>query len=161
MHKRQFLKHVSLLGTASLMGGIHLAATSPKKIPAAAFALPVLPYGYEALEPSIDRLTMQVHHGKHHQAYTDKLNAAITGTKYEGMSIENILKTIPASESEIRNHGGGYYNHALFWKWLTPDGGGQPSGKLAETIAAQFGSFGAFRERFSEAASKQFGSGWA
>ncbi len=161
MRKRQFLKQVGLLGTASLMGGIDLAVTAPKKSPVAAFALPSLPYGYEALEPSIDKLTMQVHHDKHHQAYTDKLNAAIAGTKYEGMRIEHILKTISANESEIRNHGGGYYNHALFWKWLTPNGGGKPSGKLADAIAAQFGSFEAFQEKFGEAAAKRFGSGWA
>lgn len=125
-----------------------------------AFELPALPYAHNALEPHIDELTMQIHHGKHHAAYTANLNAAIAGTDLEGKSIEQILEKcidIPA----VRNNGGGYYNHTLFWQMMAPNAGGQPTGELADAINKAFGSFDAFKENFSKAAATRFGSGWA
>ncbi len=126
-----------------------------------AFELPALPYAHDALEPHIDTRTMEIHHGKHHAGYTSKLNAAIEGTEMEGMSIENILTNMDMANGAVRNNGGGYYNHSLFWKVMSPNGGGTPSGELAEAINAAFGSFDAFKEAFSNAAKTQFGSGWA
>lgn len=125
-----------------------------------AFTLPDLPYAFDALEPHIDAKTMEIHHGKHHQGYTDKLNDAIKGTELEDLSIEEILKK-GADKKAVRNNGGGYYNHNLFWKVLSPDGGGKPSGNLASAIDDAFGSFDEFKTKFSEAAKTQFGSGWA
>ncbi|MBI3136559.1 MAG: superoxide dismutase [Bacteroidetes bacterium] len=125
-----------------------------------AFELPALPYAHNALEPHIDELTMQIHHGKHHAAYTANLNAAIAGTDLEGKSIEQILEKcidMPA----VRNNGGGYYNHTLFWQMMAPNAGGQPTGELADAINKAFGSFDAFKENFSKAAATRFGSGWA
>ena len=126
-----------------------------------AFELPPLKYGFDALEPHIDAKTMEVHHDKHHAGYTKKLNDALEGTDNEGKTIENILKNLDKSESAVRNNGGGYYNHNLFWEILSPDGGGKPEGELASAIETAFGSFEAFKEEFSKAAATQFGSGWA
>ena len=127
-----------------------------------AFELPPLPYPNDALEPHIDAKTMEIHHDKHHGTYTTKLNDAIKGTDMEGQSIEEILARGPdALPPAVRNNGGGYYNHNLFWEWLSPQGGGQPSGELAEAITRDFGSFDAFKEQFAEAAANRFGSGWA
>lgn len=126
-----------------------------------AFELPKLPYAYDALEPNIDARTMEIHHTKHHNGYTTKLNAAIAGTDLEGKDIEDILKNLDMSNAGVRNNGGGYYNHCLFWEVMSPDGGGKPSGELAEAIDAAFGSFDGFVEKFSAAAAGQFGSGWA
>ncbi|HMB91034.1 MAG TPA: superoxide dismutase [Rhodothermales bacterium] len=129
-----------------------------------AFTLPDLPYAYDALEPNIDEKTMRVHHDKHHQGYTNKLNNAIEGTEWEGKSIEEILRNIDSVPENIRtavrNNGGGYANHSLFWPTMSPNGGGEPSGALAEAINDAFGSFDAFKEKFSEASKGQFGSGW-
>lgn len=125
------------------------------------FELPKLPYAFDALEPHIDAKTMEIHHDKHHQGYTDKLNDAIKGTDMEGKTIENILTNLDMENKAVRNNGGGYYNHSLFWKVMSPNGGGKPSGDLAEAINSAFGSFEAFKEKFSEAAKTQFGSGWA
>ena len=125
-----------------------------------AFELPDLPYAFDALEPHIDARTMEIHHGKHHAGYTSKLNAAIEGTDLEGLSIEELIKN-HSDKAAIRNNGGGYYNHNLFWAVMSPNGGGQPSGSIAEAINASFGSFEAFREKFSSAAASRFGSGWA
>lgn len=125
-----------------------------------AFELPDLPYAHDALEPHIDAKTMEIHHGKHHAGYTKKLNAAIEGTDHEGKSIEQILKD-GKSVAAIRNNGGGYYNHSLFWKVMSPNGGGTPSGELADAINDVFGSFDKFKDEFSNAAATQFGSGWA
>ncbi|MDO5656147.1 MAG: superoxide dismutase [Flavobacteriaceae bacterium] len=125
-----------------------------------AFTLPDLPYAFDALEPHIDAKTMEIHHGKHHQGYTDNLNKAIEGTDLEGLEIEEILKK-GFENKAVRNNGGGFYNHSLFWKIMSPDGGGKPSGDLAAAIDDAFGSFDAFKEKFSEAAKTQFGSGWA
>jgi Fe-Mn family superoxide dismutase len=125
-----------------------------------AFELPDLPYAHDALEPNIDTQTMQIHHGKHHAGYTAKLNAAIEGTDLEGKSIEEIL-TAGFDNGAVRNNGGGYYNHCLFWEVMSPNGGGQPSGALADAINSAYGSFDGFKEAFSNAAATRFGSGWA
>ena len=126
-----------------------------------AFELPALPYAHDALEPHIDERTMHIHHEKHHQGYTNNLNAAIEGTDLEGKNIENILMNLDMSNKAVRNYGGGYFNHSLFWSVMSPNGGGEPSGDLAEAINEAFGSFEAFKEKFSTAAKTQFGSGWA
>ncbi len=127
-----------------------------------AFALPDLPYPNDALEPHIDALTMEIHHDKHHGTYTTKLNDAIKGTELEGLSIEEILaKGADNLPPVVRNNGGGYYNHTLFWQWLSPQGGGEPSAELGEAIARDFGSFDAFKEEFANAGVNRFGSGWA
>jgi len=126
-----------------------------------AFELPQLAYGFDALEPHIDTMTMQIHHGKHHAGYTTKLNAAIEGTDLAGKSIEDILKTISSQSAGIRNNGGGFFNHCLFWEVMSPNGGGLPTGEVASAIDAAFGSFDSFKEAFSNAAATQFGSGWA
>lgn len=125
------------------------------------FELPSLPYAYNALEPHIDARTMEIHHGKHHNGYTTKLNAAISGTALEGKSIDAILVDLDMSNGAVRNNGGGFYNHSLFWNVMSPDGGGKPSGELAEAINAAFGSYDGFKEKFSAAAGTRFGSGWA
>jgi Fe-Mn family superoxide dismutase len=129
-----------------------------------AFTLPDLPYDQDALEPYVDGRTMGIHHGKHHQGYTNKLNNAIEGTKWEEMSAEDILRHIDEVPDDVRtavrNNGGGYVNHKLFWTIMSPDGGGEPSGTLADAIKDTFGSFEAFKEQFSSTASGQFGSGW-
>jgi len=125
------------------------------------FELPKLPYAFDALEPHIDAKTMEIHHDKHHQGYTDKLNDAIKGTDKEGKTIENILTNLDMDNKAVRNNGGGFYNHSLFWKIMSPNGGGKPSGDLAKAIDSAFGSFEDFKEKFSEAAKTQFGSGWA
>ena len=125
-----------------------------------AFDLPKLPYAYNALEPYFDAQTMEIHYSKHHQGYTNNLNKAIEGTDLEGKSIEDLMK-IAGSNTAVRNNGGGFYNHALFWTILSPKGGGEPTGKLAEAIKSNFGSFEAFKEEFTKAAATRFGSGWA
>lgn len=127
-----------------------------------AFTLPDLPYAADSLEPHIDERTMNIHHDKHHAGYTKKLNAAIEGSDLDGKSIEDILASIDENaDSAVRNNGGGFYNHSLFWKILSKDGGGEPSGDLATAINDAFGSFDAFKDAFSKAAGGQFGSGWA
>ncbi|WP_299212788.1 superoxide dismutase [uncultured Aquimarina sp.] len=125
------------------------------------FELPKLKYAFDALEPNIDARTMEIHHDKHHAGYTNKLNAAISGTDLEGKTIENILINLDKSNGAVRNNGGGYYNHSLFWEIMSPNGGGTPSGELGDAINTDFGSFDAFKEAFSNAAATQFGSGWA
>lgn len=125
------------------------------------FTLPQLNYALDALEPNIDSRTMEIHHGKHHQGYTNNLNGAIEGTDLDGKSIENILEELDMSNKALRNNGGGFYNHSLFWDILSPNGGGVPSGELAAAIDNAYGSFDAFKEKFSAAAKTQFGSGWA
>lgn len=126
-----------------------------------AFTLPELPYAYDALEPHIDARTMEIHHTKHHNGYTNNLNAAIEGTDLAGKSIEDILANVSAQSTAVRNNGGGYYNHNLFWAILSPNGGGEPTGALADDIKATFGSFDEFKETFNKAAATRFGSGWA
>ena len=124
------------------------------------FNLPQLPYAYDALEPNIDAQTMEIHHSKHHNGYTNNLNNAIAGTEFEGKSIEEILKGC-ADNPAVRNNGGGFWNHSLFWEVMSPNGGGLPTGELASAIDSAFGSFDAFKEAFSKAAATRFGSGWA
>ena len=126
-----------------------------------AFELPKLPYAFDALEPHIDARTMEIHHGKHHGGYTTNLNKAIEGTALEGKGIHDILSNLDMSNAAVRNNGGGFYNHSLFWEILSPDGGGTPSGELASAIDAAFGSFEGFKEKFTAAAGTRFGSGWA
>ena len=125
------------------------------------FELPKLPYAYDALEPYIDARTMEIHHSKHHNGYTTNLNNAISGTELEGKSIEDILTNLDMSNGAVRNNGGGYYNHDLFWKIMSPNGGGEPAGALGEAIQGAFGSFEEFKNTFSKAAATRFGSGWA
>jgi Fe-Mn family superoxide dismutase len=129
-----------------------------------AFTLPPLPYPYDALEPHIDEATMKLHHGKHHQAYVDKLNAAIAGSEWESKSLDEIMvsldKVPDKIKAAVRNNGGGHYNHSLFWQWMSPTGGGEPTGKVAEAINAKFGSFAKFKEEFEAAGMSRFGSGW-
>lgn len=126
-----------------------------------AFELPQLPYAYDALEPHIDARTMEIHHSKHHNAYTTNLNAAITGTDLEGKSIEEILKNLDMTKAAVRNNGGGFYNHNLFWTVMSPNGGGLPTGDLAAAIEKDLGSFDEFKAAFAKAGATQFGSGWA
>ena len=125
-----------------------------------AFELPALPYAYDALEPHIDARTMEIHHSKHHQAYTTNLNNAIAGTDMENMSIEEILMNCK-DKPAVRNNGGGFWNHNLFWETMAPNAGGNPTGELAAAIDAAFGSFEAFKDEFAKAATTRFGSGWA
>ena len=129
-----------------------------------AFTLPPLPYPYDALEPHIDEATMKLHHGKHHQAYVDKLNAAIAASEWESKSLDEIMvsldKVPDKVKAAVRNNGGGHYNHSLFWQWMSPTGGGEPTGKVAEAINSKFGSFAKFKEEFEAAGMSRFGSGW-
>jgi Fe-Mn family superoxide dismutase len=125
------------------------------------FTLPELPYAYNALEPNIDARTMEIHHSKHHNGYTTKLNGAIEGTDLAGNSIEDILNRLDMSNGAVRNNGGGFYNHRLFWTVMSPNGGGEPTGEVATAINNAFGSFEEFKNAFSKAAATQFGSGWA
>lgn len=125
------------------------------------FSLPELPYDYNALEPHIDARTMEIHHSKHHNGYTSKLNAAIEDSDLAKHSIEDILKNVSKHSAGVRNNGGGFYNHSLFWKVMSPNGGGAPKGEVAGLIDAAFGSFDSFKDAFSNAAATQFGSGWA
>lgn len=126
-----------------------------------AFELPQLPYAADALEPHIDTKTMEIHHGKHHAGYTNNLNNAIKGTELEDQSIEAILSKVGSNSVGVRNNGGGFYNHSLFWSIMSPNGGGSPSGDLANAIDTAFGSFESFKDDFSKAAATRFGSGWA
>lgn len=125
------------------------------------FELPQLKYAHDALEPHIDAKTMEIHHGKHHAGYTANLNKAIEGTDMEGKTIENILINLDMKNKAVRNNGGGYFNHTLFWEIMSPEGGGRPTGDLAAAIDRDFESFENFKEKFSTAAATQFGSGWA
>jgi superoxide dismutase, Fe-Mn family len=130
-----------------------------------AYEVPALPYDYAALEPHIDEQTMRIHHDKHHQAYVDKVNAALEGTEHADKPIEDVVANLDAIPEDkrgpVRNNGGGHYNHTLFWESMSPDGGGAPDGALAEAIDAAFGSFDDFKEKFEAAGVGQFGSGWA
>jgi len=130
-----------------------------------AFELPPLPYAYNALEPTIDEETMHLHHDKHHQAYVTNLNNAVQGTQFENMSVEDLIRNLSSVPENIRtavrNNGGGHANHSMYWKIMTPNGGGQPSGPLADAINQAFGSFDQFKTQFNDAGAKRFGSGWA
>lgn len=126
-----------------------------------AFTLPDLPYEHHQLEPHIDAWTMEIHHGKHHAGYTKKLNAAIEGTDLAGKDIVDILKNLDMENGAVRNNGGGFYNHSLFWSVMSPNGGGKPEGELAKAIDEACGSYDGFKEKFAKAAGTRFGSGWA
>lgn len=126
-----------------------------------AFELPALPYAFDALEPHIDKATMEIHHGRHHQAYVDNLNKAIEGTDAANLSLEEINKNISNYSAAVRNNGGGHYNHSLFWTILSPNGGGEPTGKLADAINGTFGSFDELKKQLQAAGASRFGSGWA
>lgn len=129
-----------------------------------AYSVPDLPYAYDALEPTIDEATMKLHHDKHHQAYVDKANGALEGTEFEGKPVEEVLRnlsSLPADKQGVfRNNGGGHANHTLFWESMSPDGGGEPTGELADAITAKFGSFDEFKSQFEANGVAQFGSGW-
>jgi Fe-Mn family superoxide dismutase len=130
-----------------------------------AFEVPDLPYAYDALEPHIDEATMRVHHDKHHQAYVDKANAALEGTEWADRSVEDVLTNLSSlpgdKQGPVRNNAGGHYNHSLFWKMMSPDGGGEPTGAVGEAITSTFGSFDSFKDEFKAAGANRFGSGWA
>lgn len=126
-----------------------------------AFTLPSLPYSNDALEPHIDTKTMEIHHGKHHNGYTTKLNDSLVGNELENKSIEEILKNLDMNNTALRNNGGGYFNHCLFWESLSPKGGGLPTGKLLDAINSVYKSFESFKNVFSNIAATRFGSGWA
>ncbi|GJM28629.1 MAG: superoxide dismutase [Cyclobacteriaceae bacterium] len=142
------------------MGYTEIDSSILKSFNIMAFELPDLPYAFDALEPHIDARTMEIHHDKHHAGYTNNLNNAIAGTELEGKSIENILANV-SGNGAVRNNGGGYYNHNLFWTVMSPNGGGAPDGELASAINTRFGSLDAFKDEFSKAAATRFGSGWA
>jgi Fe-Mn family superoxide dismutase len=129
-----------------------------------AYEVPALPYDYGALEPHVDEQTMRVHHDKHHQAYVDKVNAALEGTEWADKPVEEVLRNLDRipddKRTAVRNNGGGHYNHTLFWEWMSPDGGGEPDGALGEAIQSVFGSFDDFKAQFKDAGVNQFGSGW-
>lgn len=126
-----------------------------------AFTLPALPYAFNALEPHIDARTMEIHHGKHHNAYVTNLNAAVQGTEWENKSLEEIMANISKLSAAVRNNGGGHWNHSFFWQIMGPNAGGAPSGAVADAINSSFGSFDKFKEEFSKAGTTRFGSGWA
>lgn len=129
------------------------------------YTLPSLPYAYDALEPHIDAKTMEIHHTKHHQAYIDKVNAALAGTEWETKEIEDVIRNLSSVPDEkrmaVRNNGGGHYNHSIFWQMMSPEGGGEPTGELMQSIEETFGTFEEFQKKFEEAAATRFGSGWA
>lgn len=167
MSRRDVLKLAAMGATGAALAGGAIGSFGQGESAAAdwRFTLPPLPYPEDALEPYIDARTMGIHHGKHHAGYTNKLNAAIEGTDLVGMSIEDILANLDGAPADIRravrNNGGGYANHSLFWQIMAPDGGGQPGGDLAAAMDSGFGSFAGFQEAFSKAAGGVFGSGWA
>jgi superoxide dismutase, Fe-Mn family len=172
MTRREMLKKLSV-GAATVIAapllevrGVEPAATPPPATGATGFKLPPLPYPYDALEPHLDARTMEIHYTKHHQAYVDNLNKALKDhPDLQGKSIEMLLGNLnalpEAIRTAVRNQGGGHANHSLFWSWMKPQGGGEPQGALAEAIAKKFGSFAKFKEQFTDAALKRFGSGWA
>src|SRR6185437_1314126 len=133
-------------------------------VPDMAFSVPPLPYAYDALEPHIDKATMEFHHDKHHQAYVDKANAALEGTEWADKPVEEVLQNLDSlgdKKGPVKNNGGGHYNHSLFWENMSPDGGGEPSGELASAIDSAFGSFSDFQAKLKETGVNQFGSGWS
>jgi Fe-Mn family superoxide dismutase len=167
MDKRTFLKNSAILGlggmVASTLQGAGTASgmMTGKNKDEEPFKLPQLKYSYDALEPYIDAMTMEIHYSKHHAGYTRKFNAAVKELGLEETNIKKILSNVSQYPSGIRNNGGGFYNHRLFWNSMSPDGGGQPGGDLLKALEKNFGSFDQFRKQFSGAAATRFGSGWA
>lgn len=166
MTRRDALK-ATILGAGTIpaiLSGLH-ARSPAQSTPSGSFSLPPLPYAFDALEPHIDARTMEIHHGRHHKAYVDNLNKAVAGTEWEKKSIEEIvrgLEKLPENiRSAVRNNGGGHLNHSLFWQMMKKNGGGAPKGELAKAIDTSFGTFDNFKEQFTDAAIKRFGSGWA
>lgn len=157
--RRDFIKAAGLaaLAGATFKTGVLSASPEGKE----SFTLAPLPYAADALEPYIDRQTMEIHHGKHHKAYVDNLNKAVAGTALAGMTLEQLMAGMSKHPAAVRNNGGGHYNHTMFWKLMSPAGGGEPTGKIAELINRDLGGFNAFKEQFSSAALSRFGSGWA
>lgn len=175
MKKREFLKLSGVMAAGAMLsplmsckgesesgaGSYENGTANGKNVAASEFELPELPYPADALQPHIDRQTMQIHHGKHHAGYVRKLNAALEGSDYSGMSLEEIIKNVKPEDLAVRRNGGGHYNHSMYWRIMNPDGGGTPSGDLADAINAEFGSYDQFKQTFSDAAGGRFGSGWA
>ena len=160
-NRRQFIKQGAVITAAGLVMSKTGLNAMANIIAGDEFTLPPLPYGYDALEPHIDTLTMQIHHDKHHQAYVTKLNEALTPLKSGPITIEELCKGISKYPVAVRNNGGGHYNHSLFWKLMTPKGGDAPTSRVAEAFNGAFGSFEDFKKQFTDAALKRFGSGWA
>jgi len=166
MERRKFLLALGAIPIVSTFGSItdkfqYFTKQKRNNNTMAKFELPQLPYSYDALEPYIDKMTMEIHHSKHHNAYVTNLNKAVDGTELEGKSLEEMFGTISKLPAAVRNNGGGHFNHSLFWQIMKKDGGGAPTGKLAEAVNSAFGSFEKFKELFSNAAATRFGSGWA
>jgi Fe-Mn family superoxide dismutase len=165
--RRDFLKKAAILtaGTLAAQSTIGEAFAQMNTADGGKYTLPALPYAYDALEPHIDKMTMEIHHGKHHKAYVDNLNKALeslTSKDYDGpRDLDQLFKNVAKLPVAIRNNGGGHYNHSLFWTLMKPKGGGEPTGTLAEAIKKEFGSFAEFKKQFADAAAKRFGSGWA
>ena len=172
MNKREFLKTSAILGagalvvpsiTTSCMNSSAQSAATASLVSmdsSGKFLQPELGYAFDALEPHVDAMTMEVHYGKHHAGYTNKFNAALEHADFHPTDINKLFASVSTHGNGIRNNGGGYYNHNLYWKFMSPEGGGEPTGKLAEAIAADFGSFAQFKELFSATAASHFGSGW-
>ncbi len=165
MQRRKFLYALGTIPLASALGKVdNQLQNFTNKIRSnkmAKFELPQLPYSYDALEPYIDKMTMEIHYTKHHNAYVTNLNKAVEGTDLEGKSLEELLAMTSKVPAAVRNNGGGHWNHSLFWTLMKKDGGGKPSGKLADAINSNFGSFDEFKTKFNTAAATRFGSGWA
>lgn len=166
MQRRKFIYALGAIPAVSVLGKVenhlnninnHIRSTNTM----AKFELPALPYAYDALEPYIDKMTMEIHHTKHHNAYVTNLNKAIEGTENEGKTLEQMFASISKLPVAVRNNGGGHYNHSMFWTLMKQNGGGKPSGKIADAINSAFGSFDEFKTKFSTAAATRFGSGWA
>jgi len=166
MQRRKFIYALGTLPIVSVLGKVennlnniknHIRSTNTM----AKFELPQLPYTYDALEPYIDKMTMEIHHSKHHNAYVTNLNKALEGTEHEGKSMEEMFAMMSKLPAAVRNNGGGHWNHSLFWTLMKQNGGGKPTGKIADAINSAFGSFDEFKTKFSTAAATRFGSGWA
>ena len=166
MQRRKFIAALSSIPAISVIGKVenqlnkinnHIRSNNKM----AKFELPQLPYSYDALEPYIDKMTMEIHHTKHHNAYVTNLNKAIEGTENEGKTLEQMFASISKLPAAVRNNGGGHYNHSMFWTLMKQNGGGKPTGKIADAIDSAFGSFDEFKTKFSTAAATRFGSGWA
>ena len=166
MQRRKFIYALGAIPAVSVLGKVenhlnninnHIRSTNTM----AKFELPALPYAYDALEPYIDKMTMEIHHTKHHNTYVTNLNKAIEGTENEGKTLEQMFASISKLPAAVRNNGGGHYNHSMFWTLMKQNGGGKPSGKIADAINSAFGSFDEFKVKFSTAAATRFGSGWA